>query len=407
MPDLKGRPFGAVEKLYLALDEIAVKTFALVAELDNRIPDEAVGPAFEALARQHAQLNYRIAEDSHFQFWFLNSHDRLIPYRIIPAGDDRAWTAVLAEELIKPFDLSKAPLIRIIILQKQYKSILMILSHHSLGDGISAYFLMQDFLKILSGLKLDCLTLPKSMDGLLEEVTEQESYFIPASSGTLRERSYNNSVRIFIDKVQLSEALTASIQQRSRAEGTTVNSALNAAVAIALNKLSEVPYDRPLVARLPVSARNVLGLQREFVLNVITKNVSMQPVNDDNFWVFARWIGSELKSAASIDEVKAYVRYFRNALLQPVAFSHIVKGVEERIQTDFMLSNLGRVQEDASGIYQIKTLWGPIVISGTGAEQTVGAVTIGGRLSMTNTSFSHLPGLLKETVDILAGAVKQ
>jgi len=405
MSESKGRPFGGVEKLYLALDEIAVKTFALVAELDKKIPDEIVAPALAQLAKRHPQLNYRIAEDSQFQFWFVCVPENIIPFRVIQAEENHEWADTVAEEINKPFDLVKGPLIRIVLLQKQQESAIIILSNHTLGDGISAIILLQDFLKILSGDKLDHLPVPKSMDESLKEVIEAEDEFIPVQFGSLGKTIKIDTNQVLINKLSLSERLSASLQDRARKEGTTVNSALNAAVATAMSNLDDRFANRPLITRSPISVRKVLGAENDYALNVVTQNIDLRPDYHSDFWEFARKIGAELKNAGSIDQARGYVRTFRDRLLQPVELPKIVKGLEARIDTDFMLSNLGRISENTYGIYSIRALWGPLVISGNGNEQTIGAVTIGGKLFMTSISLSPMPALLTNAAHILVRAL--
>jgi NRPS condensation-like uncharacterized protein len=402
MSEFKGRPFGGVEKLYLALDEIFVKTFALVAELDSKIPDDSVGPALVQLAGRHPQLNYGIAEDNQFQFWFLNVPGNTIPFTSIQIEDNQDWTAILADELVKPFDLAIAPLFRIVILQKMAQSTLIFLYNHSLSDGLSLNIVLQDFLRMLSGEMLHHLPVPLSMDETLNELPEIKSEFIPATSGSLGKSAKNCLPKIYIDKLQFSQYFTTSLVDRSRKEGATVNGALNAAIAFAMSQIDGHYAGRPLITRSPVSARKALNTQNDFALNTVTRNININPVDYDNFWQLARTIKSELQSTGSIDQVRNYIRYFRQRLLHPIAFSQITKGVEASMETDFMVSNLGRMPENLFGKYRIKVLWGPVVVSGNGTEQTVGAVTIGGQLSLINTSASRMPALLTEAANILA-----
>ncbi|GGA96067.1 condensation domain-containing protein [Mucilaginibacter rubeus] len=406
MSDFKGRPLGGVEKLYLALNEIFVKTFAIVAELGSKIPENSIRPALNELSKRHPQLKYRIAEDDQFQFWFISDADSVIPFRIIQIEDKADWPETVAAELTNSFDLSRAPLFRVVVLQKQSNSVLIMLSNHSIGDGMSVSFALRDFLKILSGMKSGTLPVPLSMDESLNEISFPVPDFSPVGLGSLGRRDKNTGASIYINKLQFSEAFTNALADRSRNESTTVNGALNAAVAIAMSKIDGRFSGRPLVTRSPVSARKALNIDDDYALNVITKNLDVNPADHQDFWEFARIITSELNGAPSIEQVRGYVKYFRSRILQPVPFAQIVKGIEATIGTDFMVSNLGRIEEESFGEYRIESLWGPIVISGTGAEQTVGAVTISGKLSLTNISLSEMPALLTETAGVLSAAVR-
>lgn len=62
--------------------------------------------------------------------------------------------------LIRPFDLSKAPLIRVGLIKFKYNTYALVLDmHHIISDGLSNNILIKDFLDIYSGLELSNLKL--------------------------------------------------------------------------------------------------------------------------------------------------------------------------------------------------------------------------------------------------------
>lgn len=70
-----------------------------------------------------------------------------------------------------------------------------------------------------------------------------------------------------------------------------------------------------------------------------------------------------------------------------------------------MVTNLVRVKYKTEfGPLKLDALYGPMVRSGKGMEQTIGALTTNGSLCLTNTSDTPIPGLLMEMEQILAKA---
>jgi hypothetical protein len=53
---------------------------------------------------------------------------------------------------------------------------------------------------------------------------------------------------------------------------------------------------------------------------------------------------------------------------------------------------------------KLKAIWGPAVLDGSEDEQTIGAATVGGTLSLLHTSHTPHRGLLHEMQSVLAEA---
>ena len=56
---------------------------------------------------------------------------------------------------------------------------------------------------------------------------------------------------------------------------------------------------------------------------------------------------------------------------------------------------------------KLKAIYVPMLRSGKGKEQTIGAISTNGQLVLTNTSDNPIPGLLREMQDILANACNE
>lgn len=72
-----------------------------------------------------------------------------------------------------------------------------------------------------------------------------------------------------------------------------------------------------------------------------------------------------------------------------------------------MVTNLVKVKYETDfGKLKLKSMYGPMVRSGKGMEQTIGAITSNEQLCLTNTSDNPITGLLKEMQNILEEACK-
>lgn len=70
-----------------------------------------------------------------------------------------------------------------------------------------------------------------------------------------------------------------------------------------------------------------------------------------------------------------------------------------------LLTNLGSLSFPGQfGALKLKAIWGPAVLDGSEDEQTIGAATVGGTLSLLHTSHTPHAGLLEAMQSVLAEA---
>ncbi|GAA4318161.1 hypothetical protein GCM10023149_16120 [Mucilaginibacter gynuensis] len=204
-----------------------------------------------------------------------------------------------------------------------------------------------------------------------------------------------------VSKIRFNAEITSKLISRSKTEGTTVTGILYAAIAFAMKGTDDRFINGKIGTRVPVSVRNELKSGKNVVLNVITKTMMLDIFSDSNIWDLARQVSIELGALNTVGQISGYVSYFRKEMLRHAKFSEIVTKMKATIGTDLMLSNLGNLTDQSYGDFKILELWGPLVISGTGTEQTIGAVTIGGELTLTQVSSAPIPALLEETMELL------
>ena len=99
----------------------------------------------------------------------------------------------IAENFIRPFDLSKAPLIRVALVKISPQRHLLVFDlHHIIADGVSAVILVKEFAQLYSGAELPELKIQfkdyAAWQNVLiesEEINTQKAYWLDTFKGTV------------------------------------------------------------------------------------------------------------------------------------------------------------------------------------------------------------------------------
>jgi len=187
-----------------------------------------------------------------------------------------------------------------------------------------------------------------------------------------------------------------------------VHGAICAAVVIAGRKLRKEWGDKKLELISPVCTRRALELNDNFGLNITTHPVYFEPELNPYFWDIARLAKAGLSGTDTVEHVQNYIDFFRKLTFNSVDIQQMIDILKEAFNHDIMVTNLVRVKYDTNfGQLKLKSVYGPMVRSGKGKEQTIGAISTNGQLCLTNTSDNPIPGILKEMENILAKACSE
>ena len=397
------RPVGGVEKLFLVLNRIAPKTFAMSAELNVCVTENQITEFAIAIQQRYKHLRANLMIDENLNYWF--NYDNRNPIEVSTAEytDPETWKRKLESELCKPFNLARGPLFRILLLSGSNKTTVVLLAHHSIGDGFSMISIFEDLLIFLKGEILEEFQIPQSMDQVLgledkinitAKLKDMESYqkahLDPGES------------KVYIDNLKLDQQTTSAIVKESKKRGITVNGLLNAALAMAIAEKGYSRVNRVISLRTPASVRHVLGTGKDFGLNIITRLSDLKIDSASDIWELGRKVNVDLKDIGSEEETRAYVSQFRHLLFQPMKFEWFVNVIGSTAGIDLMLSNLGKIEfTESKDNVAITALWGPVVIAGDGSEQTIGALTLSGELHLTHTSMEPAEGLLVKACEMI------
>ncbi|OIV39941.1 condensation domain-containing protein [Flavobacterium johnsoniae] len=400
----ENRTLGAFEKTFWLLDQIDSKDFALAAEVEGRESADAWRLAVNQVQKRHPNLSARIRIDE-FKRPFIEHVDSLvIPLKVIEIDNGFKWEQAVEKELELRFNTEEGPLFRVIVLQKPEDTVLILAANHTLADGSSLMYLFRDLLEAVTGQIPQVLAPQKSNDetlGLPKDIAVEDN---ETSEYVFKKPA---AVSPKVESIKFSSEHTSQLIERSRLEQTTVHGAICAAVVIAGRKLRQEWDDKKIELISPICTRKALQLDDNCGLNITTHPVYFEPEEKQSFWDIARLAKSGLNGTETKEHVENYLGFFRTLTFNSADIQKMVDILKEAFNHQIMVTNLVKVKYKTDfGKLKLKSVYGPMVRSGKGLEQTIGAISTNGNLCLTNTSDTLIAGLLEEMQMLIAEACK-
>ncbi|MCU1323065.1 MAG: condensation domain protein [Acidobacteriaceae bacterium] len=397
------RSLGSLERWFWLMGKNRSNHHAIAAEIHGVISRPQWKHAAEQVQRRHPLLNASIVLDGQGRAQFTRVSSSDVPLTFRPWSTEDQWKAVMSQELSEPFDTTKAPLVRVTVLEGDSRCVLILTCHHAIVDGIGSLFLLRDLLRSLD-LKssFEPLQVPLSENELLDMLrlkpspSEQGAAPIPTSY-----RSKNNT-RAHIESAELTAAETSALRDRSRQEGTTLHCAITTALALA-GRMT-FPAWRSSVVRVfsPINVRAILGLTDECVIAVGAGLSGFLPSSGDSFWELARSTRAQIVPFTTPEGLNRIVKSFEGLAPENASTEFVADMSSNYAGCDLVVSNLQVLPfEIQVGELRVHRVWGPAVTFGFEAEQDIGVVTTGGTLTLLYTSYSALPDLLQNAMKIL------
>jgi len=402
MKNQQNRTLGAFEKTFWLLDLIDSKDFALAGEIEGRKSAAEWRQALDKVQRRHPNLSVRIAMDQFSRPVLEHVEPLPIPLRVLNVSDDYRWEQEVEKELAIRFDTNQGPLLRAILVQKPQNTVLILAGHHSVADGTSINLLFRDILSAVTGQDLVNLKPQKSND---ETLGLPEDRAVPNPDEIVLLSDANKVFDPKIKTIRFSQEITQNLIERAREEQTTVHGAICASVLIAARKMRPEWADKKIEMISPICSRRALDLDDNFGLNITTHPVHFEGEQHLYFWEIARLAKAGLAGTDTVEHVKNYINFFRDLTFNTHDLQQIIEILKNAFNQEIMVTNLGRVKYDTNfGDLKLNALYGPMVRSGKGKEQTIGAITCNGSLCLTNTSDTPIHGLLEEMEKLMAEA---
>src|SRR5262245_9315698 len=403
------RPLGSLEHLFWLLDQNRSIHFAVTAQIAGRASPYHWLEALERLQERHPILSVCI-DGNHSIPRFRQDNPAPIPLRIVEVDPKARWESEVSEELAMPFDSSRAPLIRAVLIQGDRDTAFILVAHHAIADGLSLAYAIRDTLSAVSGGSLPALpSLPSQEEILavragpvsLVRSTEQQDSVPGGNPGIYRPL---DNARPRVMGLSLGPTLTARIRNRARREGTTVHGALSAAVAIAGRQRNADWQNTPIRVMSPINIRPLVGVGESCGVFVSATTTAIDG-QATGFWRLAR----DTRVATAAGQTREAVMSLLSKLGEVVG-----KGAEVAVAAEFaaaafareiLLTNLGALTfDDRFGRLKIEELWGPSVLGGMEGEQTIGVAAVNGSISLTHTSHTPTEGLLTAMRSVLVKA---
>jgi hypothetical protein len=173
------RALGPFEHLIWLVDQRTPLRVVLVVRIEgSSVSAKDLSSALLA-QRRHPMLRTAIQANENGEPNFVPS-SAPIPLRVIQRTDQLQWLREAEALSSIPFEPGDSPLLRAALVQGEAVSELILVAHHSIGDGVSAMYLVRDLLESMEGYKLEPLpprpSLEESVFGI-EQAQDGERQF--------------------------------------------------------------------------------------------------------------------------------------------------------------------------------------------------------------------------------------
>jgi hypothetical protein len=398
----QNRTLGAFEKTFWLLDQIDSKDFALAADISGTQPAERWRTAIDTVQQRHPNLSVKVVLDKLARPTLQHVENRRIPLRVVHVQQDYRWEREVEKELSVRFNTEEGPLLRIVLVQKTDSTVLILVANHTIADGTSLNFLVRDILLAVNGKELKTMAPQVSND---ETLNLPEDLPAQTVGQVLELKMKTEMVKPLVSSHRFSEDITRNILERARQENTTVHGAICAAVLVTSRKMRPEWDEAKMELVSPVCTRAALNLDDHFGLNITTQSVFFEKKSYLSFWELARLAKAGLEGTNSVEYVTGYLSFFRDIVFGHNDMKQMLDALKLAFNHHIMVTNLVKVRYKTDfGSLKLEALYGPMVRSGKGMEQTIGALTSNGSLCLTNTSDTPIPGLLVEMEKILQEA---
>jgi NRPS condensation-like uncharacterized protein len=406
------RALGSRERMFWLMDQKHPVHLTVTAEVKGITDVQNWRDALDAVQRRHPILSTSINRNQNGQPALYQADVAPIPLRVVDGSVQGRWELELDREMALPFTPDQAPLIRSVLIHKPHSAVLIIVAHHAIADGMALVFLIRDLLQVLSGRQLEALSFSSTAEELLSKLPkgekiapaeESQAGAPQAESAPYRE---GNSSAPRATARKLDEDLTATLRERARREGTTVQGALCAALVLAGRKTSSTLRKRSVRVMSPVNARAHLGAGEACGLYLGGGGmISFQPGDSRDFWELARFAKKEIAPSQTFQSLSTSLHRLEAIMTKDIDVETVAQIAAGAFARDLMVSNLGQMPyESHFGQLKLEAVWGPTALQGLEGEQNVGVATTNGAIRLLHASYTLIPHLLENTDLILRAA---
>ena len=405
------RALGAMERLFWLMHQNHPAHFTVTAEVKGITKVQSWRDALDAVQRRHPVLSTSINRNEAGQPALYQVEGAPIPLRVVDGRVQGRWELELDHEMAVPVTLDQAPLIRSVLIHKPQSAVLIMIAHHAIADGMALVFLIRDLLQVLSGGQIEPLSFSGSAEELLSGLPEGEKLVqaeasqadAPQAEPALYREGNGMAPRVTARK--LDEHLTATLKERARREGTTVQGALCAALVLAGRKTSSTWRKQSVRVMSPINVRALLGAGEACGLYLGGGMIPFHPGDSRDFWELARFAKQEFSPPQTFQSLSTSLHGLEAIMTKDMDVETAAQIAAGAFARDLMVSNLGQMPyESEFGKLKLEAVWGPTALQGLDGEQNVGIATTNGAIRLLHASYFLIPYLLENTELILRAA---
>jgi NRPS condensation-like uncharacterized protein len=264
-----------------------------------------------------------------------------IPLRVIQRKDSTQWLQEVETQLAVRFEPDDQPLMRVSLVRGEAASELILVVHHSIGDGLSATFLVRDLLKSMEGYTLAELPPRSAFEDLLgcDGTAPLKQPQGPATNSyavARPDRPQAARVQVF----EIGPEELTGILARCRREGTTLQAAMIAALLLSL------PGKEAVRCLTPINIRSLLpDVTEDFGLFISSGTATLDRNTSSDFWSLARTAREETMQAFDLSMLQAKESALASTLAGTLSPQEAYEGIWRRGNYHAVLTNLGRLPE--------------------------------------------------------------
>ncbi len=401
------RDLGGLERWFYVMDRHKPNHFSMAVTVDGFLDRNTLRLALLALQKRHPLLSATVEDNISPLIGFMRSPGRPIPLRVNRRESDVQWKVQMAKESSIRFDTAISPLMRMMLFQGTDRSDIIVSIHHSIADGMALLFLLRDLMASLSGVVLEDLSLPESIEYIragtsiadepLTAMNNDERDGVPPVANLLAYRPSHDEL-VHFEALQLTEDQTIALTRSAKSQRVTVHSALTAALVKAGSDSDSEWAGDPVRVFTPINIRAVHNIGDDTVVALGAGVVALLPGADADVWALARDAMSGLAYFQQFDQLFTVSAMLGRAAVDPSKTTTI----SAAYAYDLILTNPGRIEPTFfSNVPKVIDVWGPSVLMGYRNEQSVSALTYDGRLHLTHSSAAPIKSLLKNAVALL------
>lgn len=385
------RPLGAVEEFLWLFDHSSPKHFCVIGEVTGATTVADWRIALDALQARHPMLSVSIDTTENRVPHFKRSEGLEIPLRIATAGS--TWEREVEYEMRTLFDPTKAPLARTVLLHEPERTFVILVTHHSIADGMSSVFMFRDLLTALSGGMLSTYPFPRSLDEILGVPVRTSSEPGVSFSYDLAKKCVEAPV--YVKSAVIDRDFTEELRERAHREGVTIHAIICAAVSAAGSEIDAAWRDNPLRIFSPVDVRRLVGLHDECVVAFSKANTVLETNSVEGLWDAARFIRETLLPFKTAEGNAPVLAAISGAMASNMNVEQGAEFNRAAFSEEVMVSNVGLLPYSPEfGDLKLESLWAPVMLRGHAPEQTIGVATVNGKIHLVHSSWNPIPGLL-------------